>query len=274
MEPIRIRSQIYWLRPKTNHSMAQQYKDRIKLLEDHEIDELYGLPRFDPDERAYYFSLTQEERDIANSHRAQENRILFILQMGYFKAKTMFFSFEFDEVQDDVRHILRQYFPLSADITLVEPVLRQTKHAQQQKILALYGHRACNAAERAGLMEKACHVVKISAKPVYLFQTLIRYLETQRIIVPGYSFLQDIVSQALAAERQRITEIIERSLDEKIRTVLDDLYVSRDGIYGITAIKHEPKDFSLKEMKIEISRCRSLTALYQGRTQNSEFKVR
>jgi len=38
--------------------MVQQYKDRIKILEDHEIDEIYGLRRFFPDERAYYFSLT------------------------------------------------------------------------------------------------------------------------------------------------------------------------------------------------------------------------
>jgi hypothetical protein len=42
--------------------MTKQYKDRLKILEDHEIDELYGLPRFDPDEQSYYFSLTQEER--------------------------------------------------------------------------------------------------------------------------------------------------------------------------------------------------------------------
>jgi len=91
--------------------MAQQYQDRIKLLEDQEIDELYGLPRFDHDEQSYYFSLTQEEQDIANSHRTQENRVLFILQVDYFKAKTMFFSFEFNEVRNDVRHILRQYYP-------------------------------------------------------------------------------------------------------------------------------------------------------------------
>jgi len=45
---------------KASHFMAQQYKDRIKILEDHEIYELYGLPRFDPDEQAYYFALTQE----------------------------------------------------------------------------------------------------------------------------------------------------------------------------------------------------------------------
>ena len=113
------------------------------------------------------------------------------------------------------------------------------------------------------MMEKARHVVKISAKPIYIFQTLIYYLETQRIVTPGYSYLQDVVSQALADERERIAEIIKRSLDDKTRTALDDLYVNRDGIYAITALKHEPKDFSLKEMKSEIARGRSMMALYQ-----------
>ena len=83
--------------------MVQQYKDRIKILEDDEIEEIYGLPRFSPDERAYYFSLTPEERDITNNYRTPENSILFILQVGYFKAKTMFFSFKFNEVQADVQ---------------------------------------------------------------------------------------------------------------------------------------------------------------------------
>jgi len=134
---------------------------------------------------------------------------------------------------------------------------------QQHKILALYGYRTCNAVERIQLVEKALQFVKISAKPIYLFQMLIHYLENHRIVVPGYSFLQDIVSQALATERKRITEIIERSLDKNTRAVLDELYVNRDGVYAITALKHEPKDFSLKELKQEIARSRSLAGLYQ-----------
>jgi Domain of unknown function (DUF4158) len=240
-----------------------RYKNRLKILEDHEIEELYGIPRFDQGEQEYYFSLTQEERDITNSHRSIENRVLFILQAGYFKAKTMFFSFEFNDVHNDIQYILRQHFPLCVDIPMAGPVLRQTKHSQQQKILELYGYRACNAEERACLMEKTRHVVKISAKPIYLFQTLIYYLETQRIITPGYSFLQDVVSQALAQERERISEIIKCSLDNKTRTALDDLHASRDGIYAITALKYEPKDFSLNEMRSEIARGHSLAALYQ-----------
>jgi len=135
--------------------MANKYKDRIKILEEHEIDELYGLPKFNADERAYYFSLTQKEQEIAQSHRTQENRVLFILQIGYFKAKTMFFSFVFSEVHHDVQYVLRQYFPLSGDIRLSEAILRQTKHTQQQKILELYGYRVCRTDERTKLIEKA-----------------------------------------------------------------------------------------------------------------------
>jgi len=175
----------------------------------------------------------------------------------------MFFSFEFNEVQADVQHILQQYFSLCSDLPLDEQILRQTKYVQQQKILELYGHRVCNTIERTRLAEKALQIVKLSAKPIYLFQSLIHYLEFHKIVVPGYSFLQDIVSQTLSIERKRITEIIEQSLDGSTRSFLDELYVNREGVYAITTLKHEPKDFSLKELKKEIARSQSLAALYQ-----------
>jgi hypothetical protein len=82
--------------------MATRYKDRITILEDAEIEELYGRPRFTHDERIHYFALTPEERAAANGHYSLASRVLFILQAGYFKAKTLFFSFEIDEVADDV----------------------------------------------------------------------------------------------------------------------------------------------------------------------------
>ena len=108
------------------------FKGRIKILEDDEIEEIYGLPRFYSDERTYYFSLTQKEREIVNSYRTLENQILFILQAGYFKAKIMFFSFEFKDVQDDVRDILKQHFSINQDNILPETILRQTRYLQRK----------------------------------------------------------------------------------------------------------------------------------------------
>jgi len=62
-------------------------------------------------------------------------------------------------------------------------------------------------------MEKAGQLVRISAKPIFLFRNLLQYLENRRIVVPGYSFMQDAVSQALADERARLTAILEERLD-------------------------------------------------------------
>jgi hypothetical protein len=48
--------------------MATRYKDPITILEDAEIEELYGRPRFTYDERFDYFALTPEERAVVDGH--------------------------------------------------------------------------------------------------------------------------------------------------------------------------------------------------------------
>jgi hypothetical protein len=244
--------------------MGDRYKDRLKILEDQEIEELYGRPRFNHDERMYFFGLTPEERALADGHYNLASRVLFILQVGYFKAKTLFFAFELDDVQEDVRPILQQHYPHFHDAVLAAASLKQTRHTQQRKILDLYGYRACNADERAALMEKAGQIVRISVKPIFVFRNLLQYLENRRIVVPGYSFLQDAVSQALADERARLTAILEGRLDQATLKALDALYVVRDGMYAITPLKRDPKDFSLREMKREIARSQSLETLYRA----------
>ena len=237
--------------------------DRLKILEDQEIVELYGRPRFNHDERVQFFGLTPEERAVADGHYNLASRVLFILQVGYFKAKTMFFVFEFDDVREDVRHVLQQHYAHFHDAELTAPSLKQTRHTQQRKILDLYGYQACNDGERAALMEKAGQLVRISVKPIFLFRNLLQHLENRRVVVPGYSFLQDAVSQALADERARLTAILEGRLDKATIEALDALYVVRDGMYAVTPLKHDPKDFSLREMKREIARSQSLETLYQ-----------
>ena len=51
-------------------------------------------------------------------------------------------------------------------------------------------------------------MVRISAKPIYAFQALVQYLENHRVVAPGYSFLQDVVSRALGKERGRLTSLL------------------------------------------------------------------
>jgi hypothetical protein len=68
---------------------------------------------------------------------------------------------------------------------LKSAIVKQTRHAQQRKLLKLYDYHACAGAERVALGAKADQVVRISAKPIYVFQALVQYRETHRVVASG-----------------------------------------------------------------------------------------
>jgi len=84
---------------------------RLRILGDDEIEALYGIPRFTPEERLEYFSLSSTELASLEELHSIKSRIYYILQLGYFKARQMFFVFELQEVLEDRRYIIEQYFP-------------------------------------------------------------------------------------------------------------------------------------------------------------------
>ena len=239
---------------------------RLRILDDAEIAALYGRPCFTSEERTQFFTLTQPERELLHLLRSIPSQTYFILQLGYFKAKALFFSFRFAEVADDVAFILAQYFPQAPEVDW-EPLGKQTIFKQREFILTLFRYRLCQAAERQHLLLRAQQAAQISSKPIYVFRELVQYLTEQRIVAPGYTTLQDIVGQALTYEQQRLTTIIRAALMPDERATLDRLFEDTDGLYAITLLKREPKDFSLREMRQEIGRAADLRPLYHLATR-------
>lgn len=80
----------------------QTYRKHLHILSKEEIEQLYALPAFDPDERPLYFGLNEREMLAIESMRGHFSKVFFILQLGYFKAKRLFFIFELSAVQADV----------------------------------------------------------------------------------------------------------------------------------------------------------------------------
>jgi TnpA family transposase len=234
---------------------------RLRILDDAEVDALYGRPRFTPEERTQFFTLTQPERELLHLLRSIPSQTYFILQLGYFKAKALFFLFSFAEVADDVAFIRAQYFP-QTPAAVWEPLAKPTILKQRELILALFRYRLCLSAERHQLTLRAQQAAQISSKPIYVFRELVHYLAEQRIVAPGYTTLQDIVGQALTYEQQRLTAILRAALTPAACATLDRLFDETDGLYTITRLKREPKDFSLREMRQEIGRADDLRPLY------------
>ncbi len=84
---------------------------RLIILSSAEIDALYGRPRFTQQERAEYFALSDSEKAALGQLHSLKSRVFFILQLGYFKARCMFFLFSLRDVEEDVAYIRERYFP-------------------------------------------------------------------------------------------------------------------------------------------------------------------
>ena len=88
------------------------------------------------------------------------------------------------------------------------------------------------------------------------------YLEDQRLVMPGYSSMQDIIGQALTHDQERLATILSHSLSGSDKENLHQLLEDSPGLYEITQLKREPKDFSASEIQREMQRGDQLRDLY------------
>ncbi len=235
---------------------------RLHILDDEEIEALYGRPCFTGDERTDVFTLTQPEKDLLASSTHIPIQLYFLLQLGYFKAKQMFFTFTFDDVVEDVTYLLERYFPDTPPPEL-RILNKRTILKQRQRILELFGYRLCTPTDRHDLFLRAQQAARISSKPIYVLRELLHYLTEHCLVKPGYTLLQEeFVGKALTAEVKRLATMLHTLLSSEECVALDSLLTSTDELYTITLLKRQPKDFSLGEMRREITRGEHLAQLY------------
>lgn len=189
--------------------------NRLNILTDAEIQELYGLPDFTEQEQMQYFSLAPDEREEVDVLRTLSSKIHFIVLLGYFKAKQFFFVLTQEEVQGDIDYILWTYFPTVSHIATVD-VTQLTRLAHQSRILKLLDYQECSKNIRGELQDKAAQLATIHVKPIYVFKALLNYLEHQRIVLPPYSSLQDLIGKAMTIERNRLESAIMANTPHKM----------------------------------------------------------
>jgi len=85
---------------------------------------------------AIIFSSPIPEKELLQVLRSVKSQAYFILQLGYFKAKHRFFTFDIFEVLEDLQYILKHYFNNSI-ITDLNSIKKLTKLKHQRLILKL-----------------------------------------------------------------------------------------------------------------------------------------
>jgi TnpA family transposase len=234
----------------------------LTFLSDAEREALYGLPDFDDFQRAEFFSLTNEERTLAQKRSGIPEQILCMLQIGYFKAKQTFFNISFAEVpQEDIDFLLQCFFP--GVPFSPRPVRQAEYYVQCNEIVKLYEYRLWSKEFTPLVTEKAAQLTLRDVTPTFIVTELVAFLNQQKIVRPGYTTLQAIIVDVLSAERKRLGNLIEEFLDDAGITALKQLLVREDTLSGLAAIKQDTKNFSYQMMVVERQKRATLEPLYQ-----------
>ncbi len=234
---------------------------RLAILTDKEIDDLYALPKFTDEERHLYFTLSAVEREAVDAVHTISVSIHLILQLGYFKAKRQFFVYEPESVLEDLQYIFDQHFPDSKFSALKTPS-KPIRLEQWRTILKIFNFRLCDSHAKDELELKSQRLAMLSTQPIYILREARQSLTHQRIVAPGYRFMQEMIGRVVAAERKRITQLLERALTPSHIKHLDALLQADEGMYRISTFKHEANDFSYKELRREVERRKFFQALH------------
>ena len=100
--------------------------------------------------------------------------------------------------------------------------------------------------------------------PSFVLAELIALLRQEKIVRPGYNTLQAVISKALAVERLRLSQLVEKALDRDAKAALKQLLVRDETLSGLAEVKQDAKSFGYRMMALERKKRSALAPLYRA----------
>jgi TnpA family transposase len=220
--------------------------ERLTVLSDAEQEALYGLPDFDDAQRLEYLALTETELALASSRPGLHAQVYCLLQIGYFKAKHAFFRFDLSEIEDDCAFVLSRYF--HGEAFDCKPITKHEHYTQRERVAELFGYQLWAAEFLPQLGQQVTQTVRRDVTPGFVAAELIVWLNKHKIIRPGYTTLQELISETLSTERRRLGGLLAEALDDPAKVALAQLLVRDDTLSQLAALKQDAKHFGWRQM--------------------------
>lgn len=84
--------------------------------------------------------------------------------------------------------------------------------------------------------------------PGFIVAELLAWLGEHKIVRPGHTTLQTLISEALSAERRRLGGLLAEVLDKTAKDALAQLLVRDDTLSELAALKQDARDFGWRQM--------------------------
>lgn len=227
------------------------YKERLTILHESEINDLYGVPSLSLEEKRVSFALNDLEQDAIKSIRDRNHKCYAIVLLGYFKIKPIQLNLTYKVLQADLAFIADEYFSKFKAPRF--SVSRMQKTRIYDKIINLQGFKKWDAEQhQKPLITYLQQVAKSWIEPRFLFDSCTEYLARNHIAIPRYSVLQRIISQVIKQERKRISDTLKITISDELTANLADL-VDGESPLTIKELKQAAKSFNGSELEKELN---------------------
>ena len=183
-------------------------------------------PKYTAEERVLYFSLTAQEIEIIDGLRSETTKIGFVLQLGYFKSQAKFYLAD-RFLRPDIEFVKKMLGFTSGSIDFS---FYQNKIVRNHRkiILSLLGWCSFDAPQKEKLQSHIQWLVQrqLSLKP--LFFSGVDFCWKNKIEVPFYNILVDIISREYDLFEENLTCILSKRLTKIHMEMLDKMLTSNE----------------------------------------------
>ena len=234
---------------------------RLNILSDDDFNKLYTIPVLEDEDRPFVFELDEEDKAYLNSFDNVPKKINYILQIGFFRITNYFHHITFQGNRQDTWYVIKTYFP--SEKFPKTKVSKRHHYDNRNAILKKYGALLYSSNHRDKAIRYARELMKQHAVPKYVFDSLLEYFHQHKIIRPSYTTLQEMVSEALNNEKNRLSNKIYTLMDKPFRELLAEFLEKDELFYQLTTLKKDQKDFTTAEINASVKKHQFLSSLYQ-----------
>ncbi|MCK5285502.1 MAG: DUF4158 domain-containing protein [Alphaproteobacteria bacterium] len=183
--------------------------------------------------------------EIVETLRSPGNKIAFVLDYGYFKVGKRFFSPKCYH-KSDIEYVSRKSgFETNAFDPAAYP--QRTAHYHQKLILASRGFKIWDTDADEFVKHEIRSMFLLNLKPKLIFWQCVDLLIREKIQIPSYNRISDMILKALQARKSELTGLIQSALSLENQKLLDDLFLKADEI-DLNSAKSPYKLTTLKKL--------------------------
>ncbi len=236
---------------------------KIIVLNEVELQEAYSVPKIPIEYKDTVFEIDNlneiENYDISV-------KVKYILDLGYFKVKKTFFSYEFSEVLDDVVFVLKKYFPYikTSEIKKRQP-RKDSINTLRRLILTKFKYKYYNPEFDEIIIKKLKEsYFKHNLAPKQLFDKIVNdILKDEKLTLPEYRRMQIIISKIInTSEKEIFTKLMNKLEDKNIEEINKILGLKAKKESVLTFLKTSARGFAHNAVKEEIRKRKHMIDVY------------